>query len=179
MTLTTIEYGSIASSQVMNNNFSYLNNRITSVTNTINTSISTLTSNIATINTSISELAEDLEDFITDMEANFNDFKQKTQIAINAVNMSPNWTNVSEIQSINNYTAATNGYLLILPALNGDGDITVNTNGIDFKTYSVTADSASELVVIPVSKNDVITCSCTFLKAYFLPAKTVVVDAND
>ena len=53
MALTTIEYGALASSQVMNNNFEYLDNRITSVSNTVTSNNSSILSNIASINTAI------------------------------------------------------------------------------------------------------------------------------
>lgn len=57
MSLTTIEYGALASSQVMNNNFEYLDNRITSVNNTVTSNNSSVLSNIASINTSITNAA--------------------------------------------------------------------------------------------------------------------------
>ena len=53
MALTTIEYGALASSEVMNNNFEYLDNRITSVNNTVTSNNSSILSNLASINTSI------------------------------------------------------------------------------------------------------------------------------
>ena len=37
MALTEIEYGSLASSEIMNNNFQYLDNRISSVSETVST----------------------------------------------------------------------------------------------------------------------------------------------
>jgi len=49
MALTTIEYGSLASSATLNNNFNYLDGRIT----TTATSVSTLSSQISTINTNL------------------------------------------------------------------------------------------------------------------------------
>ena len=46
MALTEIEYGSLASSEVMNNNFEYLDNKISDVSEN-------LASNVATINANI------------------------------------------------------------------------------------------------------------------------------
>ena len=58
MALTTIEYGTLASSSVMNNNFEYLDNRITSVSNTVSSNNSSILSNIASVNSSISSLSD-------------------------------------------------------------------------------------------------------------------------
>lgn len=54
MALTKIEYGALASSSVMNNNFEYLDDRITSVAQTMSSANSGIYSNIASINALIS-----------------------------------------------------------------------------------------------------------------------------
>lgn len=54
MALTRIEYGSLASSDIMNNNFEYLDNRISAVNNSLGLNNSSISSNIASINTLIS-----------------------------------------------------------------------------------------------------------------------------
>ena len=50
MALTKIEYGALASSSVMNNNFEYLDNRISSLSENLSSSNSGIYSNIASIN---------------------------------------------------------------------------------------------------------------------------------
>lgn len=60
MALTTIEYGALASSEVMNNNFEYLDNRISSVSETFNSNNAGIYSNIASINTLIIQTSNKL-----------------------------------------------------------------------------------------------------------------------
>ena len=60
MALTEIEYGSLASSDVMNKNFEYLDNKISDVSENINSNVATINSNIATVNSSISAMGENL-----------------------------------------------------------------------------------------------------------------------
>ena len=50
MALTRIEYGALASSETMNNNFDYLDNRISTVVENITTDNASIYSNIASIN---------------------------------------------------------------------------------------------------------------------------------
>ncbi len=50
MALTRIEYGALASSQVMNNNFEYLDNRISSVSEVVGSNNSAVYSSIASLN---------------------------------------------------------------------------------------------------------------------------------
>ena len=57
MALTEIQYGSLASSETMNNNFNYLDDRISTVASTITSAAASLNSNIATINSSILTLS--------------------------------------------------------------------------------------------------------------------------
>ena len=74
MTLTTIEYGSIASSEVMNENFSYLDGKISDSVSNINTSISSITSNIATINSRITGVSEDVNTDIQELSTKLEEF---------------------------------------------------------------------------------------------------------
>ncbi len=65
MALTEIEYGALASSEVMNNNFQYLDDRISSVAETVTSNNAGVSSNIASINSTISSMSEELN---TDIE---------------------------------------------------------------------------------------------------------------
>ncbi len=81
MPLTHIEYGSLASSDTMNNNFEYLDNRITTVANNLTTTSSSIYSNIASLNSTFSQANEEIEAEIetlsTDLTALRNDFNSK------------------------------------------------------------------------------------------------------
>ncbi len=70
MALTEIEYGSLASSEVMNNNFEYLDNKITAVSESITTNTASINSNIASINSSISSLSDDIDTSIEEINTN-------------------------------------------------------------------------------------------------------------
>ena len=59
MALTEIEYGSLASSEIMNNNFQYLDNRISNVSETVSTNQAGVNSNIASINSTLTSMSED------------------------------------------------------------------------------------------------------------------------
>ena len=65
MSLTNLEYGSLASSETLNNNFNYLDNRITTLSNSTVSGMATVNSNIASINASLSSLNDSVDDIIT------------------------------------------------------------------------------------------------------------------
>ena len=67
MALTEIEYGSLASSDVMNNNFEYLDNKITAVSENLTSNVATINANIATANTSISTLGENVNKLVENL----------------------------------------------------------------------------------------------------------------
>ena len=76
MALTEIEYGSLASSEIMNNNFEFLDNKITSVSESIVTNMASVNSNIASINSSISSLNSDLSSSIEELDTSLEEAQQ-------------------------------------------------------------------------------------------------------
>lgn len=64
MTLTEIEYGSLASSATINSNFQYLQDKITELSALITSETSGYSSTVATLNNSISELLNCKDSFI-------------------------------------------------------------------------------------------------------------------
>lgn len=64
MALTEIEYGSLASSEIVNGNFTYLDNKISGVAENITTTAATINSNIATINSTMSAMREEINNSI-------------------------------------------------------------------------------------------------------------------
>lgn len=64
MTLTEIEYGSLASSAILNGNFNFLQDKITELSALITSETSSYSSTVATLNKSISELLDLRESFI-------------------------------------------------------------------------------------------------------------------
>lgn len=69
MALTEIEYGSLASSETMNNNFTYLENLISSLNETVISNNAGINSNIASINNSINVLQESVNSSIDGVKA--------------------------------------------------------------------------------------------------------------
>ena len=64
MTLTEIEYGSLASSAILNGNFNYLQDKITELSALITSETSSYSSTVATLNKSINGLLDLRESFI-------------------------------------------------------------------------------------------------------------------
>ena len=64
MSLTEIEYGSLASSRVLNDNFNYLLSQINTVSGNLTAQSASVASQIATLNTSITNLLDYREAFI-------------------------------------------------------------------------------------------------------------------
>ena len=72
MSLTEIEYGSLASSETMNNNFEYLDNKITDVSESLISTAATINSNIATINSTVSTLGTNTNSSIDTINGKIN-----------------------------------------------------------------------------------------------------------
>ena len=77
MALTEIEYGSLASSEVMNNNFEYLDNKISDVSENLASNVATINANIATANTSISTLGENVNKSVENLNTNLTEATNK------------------------------------------------------------------------------------------------------
>ena len=124
MPLTTIQYGSLASSEVMNDNFGYLDNRITTVSNNLTSTANSLSSSIAGINTTLTQMNEDLEDDIEQLEADLDsletDFNNKDD--------APDYTQgISITREAMPYTIEKDGYIdVAIAASNGTAVLYIN-----------------------------------------------------
>lgn len=87
MPLTNIEYGSLASSEVMNDNFEYLDDRITTTANNLTTATSGIYSNISSINSSITEMNQELSEDISDLESDLDSLRSD----FNALDLAPDY----------------------------------------------------------------------------------------
>lgn len=167
MTLTNIEYGSIASSEILNNNFKFLEEKIDGSEDKLNTDISSILSNIATINTRLTELSESLIDAIGNFESNISEVYSKMTIAINKVSLIPNWSNLYSVSSLAEYLANANGYLLITSIKTDAGTLTINDEVIEINNDNLGTDVP--LLVLPIKENDVVKANIVYDKCYFLP----------
>lgn len=178
MSLINIEYGSLASSETMNQNFAYLDDRISESNETIMTSISSILSNIATINARLSELSQSLEDDVDNLDAKLEGYKTKTKLLVNKSSMLPDWSKVTGItlSSSEVYLSPSNGYLLILPVSNSGGYIVINNTSYILKRVNSVYEYSSELMVIPVTSGDAVQSTVGLISAYFLPVREISVE---
>ena len=176
MALINIEYGSIASSSVMNANFEFLDDKIGETAENFNTSISSILSNIATINTSLGDLSNQIKDAIQDFNSKINELKNKAQIAFNEFSMVPNWNGCFSISSLNSYKVKTNGYLLLIPVNDSKGGIKINNTTVVLKEQAHAYDRASQVIVLPVSTDDIVTSNIECTTICFLPAAEISID---
>lgn len=177
MSITNIEYGSLASSETLNNNFSYLDEKITDTSININTSISSILTNIATLNSRISALSNSLDSQISTINQKVETYRTKTKSLVSKANMMPNWLECESITitSDTNYVAASNGYVILVPDTVVSGAITLNGVSLCFKIKVSEYDNSSQLTVIPVKKNDTLAVTCFIKYAYFVPVAPVSV----
>ncbi len=111
MPLTHIEYGSLASSDTMNNNFEYLDDRITTVANNLASESSSIYSTLASMNSQYTQqdeaLAADINDLETDLTELTNSF--------NSMDLTPNYSNavtvVNQGGGSGSYNIDWNGWL--------------------------------------------------------------------
>ncbi len=177
MALLNIEYGSIASSVTLNNNFSYLDDKIDTSNTQINSSISSILSNITTINSAITELSESVTSSLSSLSSTISEYKTKTKLLVKNSGMVPNWSSCRSISftSGTDYTATLNGYVLILPAASASGNLTVNGKTVVLKVGENEADNASSLISLPVRSGDVLSTTVVCSSAYFVPAAEISV----
>lgn len=175
MPLIDIEYGSLASSEIMNKNFMYLDNKISDTSDSISTSISSILSNIATLNTRLNDMSEKTNDSIVNLNSTIEEYKNKTKLLVNRVTMVPDWENCATISvtSETNYTVPTNGYLLILPNTSAKGDLIVNNTTVKLKNRLSADDNAAQLIPIPVCSGDIVSSNMSINIVYFLPNKEI------
>lgn len=172
MSLVNIAYGSTASSQTMNNNFSYLDNKIDSTSESIMTSISSILSNIATINSRISDLADTVSDSLDSMSSVIEDYRTKTKLLVKQATILPDWTALTSIDlKSENYTAPSNGYILV----SSDEEVlTLSINGVSVGIKN--SEEKLPLINIPVKTGDLILANANIKNSYFLPSAVVSIN---
>lgn len=167
MSLTHIEYGSLASSAVMNDNFEYLDDRITTVANSLTSNTSSINSNIASLNSTFSQTTDELASDISDLET----YAQNLRSDFENQNHAPDYSNGIGITLP--YTAEADGWAYVR-IYTGDSVLSVFVNG-----KPVLARSASQYggvssqgsSIFRVSTDDEITTNGSLQDAYFYPMK--------
>ena len=105
MALENIEYGSLASSEMMNNNFEYLDNRISNLADTQTSNTSSIYSAIAGIN---SVMSQQNESFTISLD-NLEDLYEAIRNDFDSQNNAPDYSR--EIGITLPYTVTQNGYI--------------------------------------------------------------------
>ena len=88
MPLINIEYGSLASSEVMNDNFEYLDDRITTVANNLTSASSSLYSNIASLNSNFSQQYESLSSDLSSLTS----YAEAIRADFDSLNLTPDYS---------------------------------------------------------------------------------------
>lgn len=168
MALEHIEYGSLASSELMNDNFEYLDDRISSLAETQSSDTSSLYSSLANLNTTFTQQNESLASDLSDLE----DYAETIREDFDSQNNAPNYSKGIGITMP--YTASKNGY--VYAGVNGiDTHQYVYVNG--YRVHGHCGYSGGKSVysgsLFRVSAGDVVTCSKTQGNYYFYPMKGV------
>ena len=166
MPLTEIEYGSLASSELLNNNFEYLDNRATTIANNLTSTSSSLYSGIASLNSTFSQKNEEIESDIDNLESDLSDLRDD----FDGQNNAPDYSRGVGITMP--YTVTADGYVYA----GVDGTDAIKYIYVNQKIvhghcgysggYSVYSGS-----LFRVSAGDVVTVSRTQGSYYFYPMK--------
>jgi len=167
MSLINIEYGSLASSEVMNQNFSFLDEKLDDVFGELESKIASITSNFATLNSRLNDLVGEINDAVSDYTNKLDLLKIDMQAALDKVIMAPNWNAIYNISNLSSYESMQNGYLLISVKDSTHGYLKINDRNIDSSILS------SSLAVLPIRKNDVIDSTYELSYCRFLPALAI------
>jgi hypothetical protein len=179
MALTDIEYGSIATSKLLNDNFHYLDNKISSYSETANTIEGTLTTVIQsqgdTLNSKLTEELAKVNEAIAGVQADVDDakttydkFTTKDVFAL----FTPDYT--KGVDAGATFTAPSYGVVMITFNLNNSSCyITVNGNNVArYADGDGVSGAVNQSYTIPVAKGDVVKRSAGDTKfSRFFPYK--------
>ncbi len=168
MTLINIEYGSLASSDTMNKNFSYLQKKIEESSDSTMTSISSILSNIATINSRLNELSELILDNKSEFNSKIDEYKNKTKILVQQTTLLPHWNACRSISINSTYTVLANGFLIVIPNEDTDGELKINSTIIEGLNQGI--------IILPVKENDIITSTISIKNSFFLPVAEINIE---
>lgn len=158
MALTNIEYGSIASSKVLNDNFNYLESKMDNYTTDLNNLDGALTSAIKTqfdsLSNTLTKTQEDLQENIDDLEEDVKKNKETMDDAIANVYqwITPDYTkgvSVTYPVASDRWKAPNYGIYVISIRGRANAQLYINNIASAFKLCT----SYSE-IVIPVAKDD-------------------------
>ena len=163
MSLTTIQYGSLASSEVINNNFEYLDNRITSGASDLSALSSNLYSSIANINDSLSEKTEDISSIESNLSQLRDDFDEQ--------DLWPDYTLGVSINSLP-YTVPADGFIhSAIAGLAGTAELYINGNKVGHAYASTNTFYSMISGQYQVKEGDIISSNGILQWMKFFPVK--------
>ncbi len=162
MSLTHIEYGSLASSEVMNNNFEFLDDRITTVAGNLSSAVSGINSGIASINSNLSESINDIESDLDTLETDVSEVRTDFYSRY----YTPNYNNAIAVNYTSGDTVGFNGWLGIYYATqDANQQMFMKINGVPVSgiiTGSQGGQVDGNACIVLVSETDVITWTGSF-----------------
>ena len=185
MALTNIEYGSVATSKVLNDNFNYLEDKIEDYSKNISTNNASLT---ALINSQTATISNNLNNETARLDSDIDKVEQslaKTNTTITTLQngvcsyMIPNYTKRTTLNTGQQYTASADGVVYVrVPIVSGNQTASISINNISFDLGSGLTNregNHSNTMMFPVGKNDKYTITSGtdngWFEAYFIPYK--------
>lgn len=164
MPLTTIQYGSLASSSVMNDNFGYLDNKITTVSGNLTTVSASIYSSLSSMNSTYTEQIEDITSDISDLETDLGSLRDD----FDSYNIAPNYSQAVAINYTSGDEVGFDGWLAVKFRAVGGSDVTVSINSVPVLSgLAGTNNICGSSGVVLVSSDDVLTWSGPITDIYF------------
>ena len=85
MALTNIEYGSVASSEVVNNNFQYLDDKISSVSQSLSANTTSLSGSISSLSASVASNKSEVDEKISNIDENLKSIDTDLNSCMNRI----------------------------------------------------------------------------------------------
>ena len=167
MALTHIEHGSLASSEVMNNNFEYLDNRITTLANNTSSDSSSIYSSIENLSTTLSQKDSELETDIDNLETALGEVNDDLEELFG----SPDYLSGISISTFP-YTVQCDGYVDIT-AVNCPGWAYLYVNDVQVAgSYYANANAYCYMSgQYKVKEGDIVSTNATVQFAKFFPLR--------
>ena len=90
MTLVKMEYGAVASSEFVNNNFQYLDEKIDSVSQTISANVTTINANASLLSTTVANNKSQVEQSISELQTEIDSLNDRVYLK-DSYNQSKDW----------------------------------------------------------------------------------------
>lgn len=85
MALTNIEYGSVASSEVVNNNFQYLDDKISSVSQSLSANTTSLSGSISSLSATVASNKNDIDSKVSTLQNDFDKAESNLNSCMNRI----------------------------------------------------------------------------------------------